>query len=60
MAIWLIYAIEYCIESLLIPYKYGVDIFMEVEKDKSLGNKSLFRLNEIRNEIKSIANIGKI
>jgi hypothetical protein len=33
---------------------------MKVEKDKSSGNKSLLRLNEIRNEIKSIANIGKI
>src|SRR5690606_11069221 len=52
----LIYAIEYCIERQLIPYNYGVDIFRRVEGDKSSGNKSLLRLNEIRYEIKSIAN----
>ncbi|WP_236914717.1 aldo/keto reductase [Clostridium sp. Cult2] len=56
----IIYAIEYCIENQLIPYKDGIDIYMRLVKDKSLGNKSLDRLNEIRNDIKSMANIKKI
>ncbi len=50
----LIYVIEYCMENQLIPYNDGIDAYIEIEKDKSLGNKSLNRLNEIRNEIKSI------
>lgn len=53
----LIYAIEYCIENGLIPYKDGVDIFKKIEEEKSSGNASLLRLNEIRNEIKSHAKI---
>lgn len=50
----LIYVIEYCMENQLIPYNDGIDAFIEIEKDKSLSTKSLDRLNEIRNEIKSI------
>ncbi|NMB08482.1 MAG: MerR family DNA-binding transcriptional regulator [Tissierellia bacterium] len=50
----LIYVIEYCMENQLISYNDGIDAYMEIEKDKSLGNKSMDRLNEIRNEIKSI------
>jgi len=55
----LIYAIEYCIENQLIPYEYGVDVFNKVEKEKSSGSKTLLKLNDIRNEIKSIANMGQ-
>ena len=49
----LIYAIEHCVESQLIPYCYGVDIFKKIEEDRVSGNKSLYRLNEIRNELKA-------
>lgn len=50
----LIYVIEYCIENQLIPYDDGVNAYMEIQKDRSLGNKSLDRLNEIRNDLKAI------
>lgn len=50
----LIYVIEYCIESGLISYENGLNMYMMLETNESSGEKLLDRLNEIKKEIKAL------
>lgn len=54
----LIYVMEYCIENKLIEYEVGVNMYMEILKNKNMDNKSLSGLDEIKSKIKSLVNLN--
>lgn len=50
----LIYTVEHCIENSFINYEDGVNLYMEIMKEKNSDNKSMVKILEIKEKIKNL------